>query len=420
MGLIKWIKGKFSKPVSIKPTEDILMLSNQSGKIKLGKKLVVPEGYICLFVAKEKVCDRFVAGEHKLSVEGLPSLTRTLKLNIPNKKGKYKEYFSADIYFVKLSEIINQDFCSQQGIYIKKDKEFLGTTVLVKGSYNFEITDPILLMEALLKMYGKFNGKLAQRQIDIWTGDLVDRKIQKNKPSIQQVYERDSMCFEGLVDYLNKNTQDIGLKYSSIMINETILPKNVYKKVQLQFNEQFEQETNQSAQVGLNQTQLENKTQLANSAETLPVQNEEVWIEDETQKNATSSMIEKQVSNDENQSVFDFAGEIKSLETSVEIEKNNAQASEENVDANLQENMDEQKALEEEQYLANLGKSDETIEQMQSKINYKKCSHCGAFNSKDSNTCFNCKNSFKKICGHCGTEINNGDFVCPNCKSIVI
>ncbi len=399
MGLIKWIKSKFSKPVSIKPTDEIIMYSKQSGHINLGKKLIVPEGYICLLVAKEKVADRFMAGEHTLSVENLPALTRLLKLNVPNKKGKYKETFFADIYFVKLGEKLNNNFCSQQGIYVKKDKEFLGTTAFVKGKYDFKIADPILLLEAMLKVYGKFNGSLAQRQIDIWTGELVDKKTQKNKPNVQRLYERDSSCFVDMVEFLNKNTKDIGLEYTRVVVETTILPMKVYQRANLKYDENIEpkQET-QSVPVMQNIPQEPILPE--NNAKKIDFfdKNEEFSKNEQINDNFNASQSDN--------SLIDFGSEIKSFDNAEENVKKSSQDVDD--DYHIDENYDLNT------------QNEQNIEEMQSKISYKKCKNCGAFNSKDAVSCFNCKSSFKKVCGHCGAEIDDGDFVCPKCKSVVI
>ena len=138
MGLLQKIKTLFQKPLQIKnfTGQEVVIRSKNSGKIDLNRKLIVPENFICFLVTKETVCDQFVAGEHKLSVDKLPLLTRKLKLNVPNKKGKYKESFFADIYFVNLGVINDCTFKSEQGINIKKDKQFLGLTCFVKGKYD--------------------------------------------------------------------------------------------------------------------------------------------------------------------------------------------------------------------------------------------------------------------------------------------
>lgn len=417
MGLVSFLKSKFSKPVSIKPSDDFLMLSPQSGKIDINRRLVVPEGYICLFVAREKVCDRFMPGEHKLSIENIPALTRVLKLNVPNKKGNYKHSFYADIYFVKLSPVINQKFCSQQGVYINKDKDFLNLTAFVSGEYSFEIVDPVLLIEALIKMYGVFNGKLAQRQIDIWTGELVDRKIKKNKPSVQGLFERDSTCFEGVVDYLNRETADIGLKYQSINVTQTVLPKNVYKKASLKYSEKVEKPVQDSQDSGL---QINDKvdslaSKVVTNTKEIDFQIDILPLNSTNQTNQQLESDKTQTENNARQienSAMQIENNVQKIENSATQTENATQQSEQIIVQN--QHQDQQ------QYAENLAQTHQTLEQMQNKIHYKKCPHCEAFNASDANSCFNCKQPFKKVCGHCGAEIDSGNFVCPNCKSVVI
>lgn len=575
MGLVNFLKNIFSKPlkVSLNASNDVITLVSKGAKIKIGKKLVVPKGFVCFLVAKEKVLDRYVEGTYHLTINEIPALSRELKLNIPNKKNKYKQTFKADVYFVNLKDFENQNFASEKGIYIKKDKQFLGTTVYVDGKYSYKIKDPQLFLDCLLKVYGVVNGSLAQRRLDIFTGELVDKKIQKNKPSLEELYERNTNCFLGLVDYLNSNMSDVGIEYSSAEVLNVDMPNKIYKQVELSFKEKRQSEEkfepllqgkqtntwykkepeistvnetigidnnsfkqieidNLSTEIkdGVSVAQIESSGSLNqinyNEKERLKLEKEYFdnldasnnfgfVDEDNTEQNLAEKKENNQQevnvqsnisSNQDNihKSMFDFENEIKSFgeneqiitQTMLKCEsiENNLQydneqskktieqskSSSQNVQYNVNQsnvfetnghiqsnennaNFDNNVNVENQQNYENYSnqsnfenkeshendtnaektvnyennfyvknKQDienkideipeptESLEQLQKKVSYKKCSHCGAINSKSSNICFNCKNEFKKICQNCKTEINNGDFVCPKCKSIVI
>ena len=411
MGLFQKIKSLFQKPLQIKnfTGQEVVIRSKNSGKIDLNRKLIVPENFICFLVAKETVCDKFTSGDHKLSIDNLPVLTRKLKLNVPNKKGKYKDKFFADIYFVNLAQINDCIFSSEQGIYIKKDKEFLGLTCFVKGKYQFKIADPHLFLEAILKVYGVINSGLAKRQIGIWTGELVDKKIEKNKPTVEQINERDSSCFEGLVEYLNKNTKDIGIEYTSVEITETVMPKKIYRKTKLEYSEQTET-TQKTLEPKLEQ-QSENIPNLANDNGKAPT------IMQKTQTVITDGI-----------NFFEDIKDFNSSTENINIENIGAQTFEQN--STNQANEYEQDSVSNGEYLSQAqtmqseqeggiitspfeiddfeaenqsqdNSHEETLEEMQVRIKYKQCKHCGAINSKDSKRCFNCKQEFKKICQKC-------------------
>lgn len=409
MGVFQKIKRIFVKPVEIDKNkkDDLIVHSSASGKIKIGKELAVPEGYVCLLVSKEKVLDRFTAGTYKLSVENIPAVCRTLKLTVPNKRGKYKSKFFADIYFVKLSEVENQNFSSNQGVFVKKDKNFLNATVLVKGNYSFVLSDPVLFLQSLLKVYGIVKGSIAQRQLDIWVGDLVDKKIEKNKPSLDYLNERNSACFEGIVDYLNKNMLDIGVKVARVEVTQTILPKKIYKRTKLTYQEEYHR--------------AEDDKQLVKPAPTEP---------------SYTAQPQPQLSPTPAKSSINFEQDIQTLDAN--INQLVAKPQEEGNSLNttfMQPNLPKQSNtnFSNEEYLSDVENFEvdtqpqdeipeptETLEELQSKVAYKKCKYCGAINSKQAKICFECKNSFLKTCQKCGSIIDNGDFVCPKCKSIVI
>lgn len=406
MGFFKKIKRLFVKPVEMQSGKknELVVRSSSSGRIKIGKPLSVPDDFVCLFVCKEKVLDRFTSGEYKLKIENIPAVCRALKLNVPNKRGKYKNSFFADIYYLNLTEILDKAFESQQGIYVK-DKNFLGTTVFVSGEYSFVLNDPILFLEALLKLYGILNGKLAQRQLDIWVGELVDKKIEKNKCSLDLLNERDSSCFEGLIEYLNKNLADVGVKITKIGIKQTILPKNVYRKTSLRYKEQFDNPVTQ--QVEQSQTDSENAVE--------------------------SSLVES-TNSQLNGLGFDFKVDIQQLKNDSEDLSSGPFSNTATTDklSESQEHsttsfMNPVETIQQQEYLEAVETDDyeipeppESLEQLQTKVAYKKCKNCGAINSKQSKVCFECKTPFLKVCQKCGCHIENGDFVCPKCKSIVI
>ena len=402
MGLFNIFKKLFSKPIKMDQRQEnqVVCFSRQSGKIDLNKKLVVPPNHVCFLVCKEKVCDKFIEGEHKLSINNLPLVTRTLKLNIPNKKGKYKDYFNADIYFVKLDEISFQKFESQNGVYIKKDEQFLPLTGDFTGKYSYKLIDPESFLESLLMNFGIIKGNLAQRQLDIWTGLCAEKKIEKNKPSVQSFNERESSCFNNLIEYMNQEMRDIGVEYTGVNITKTILPKRVYKKTKLSFSENIKsQNSGQNA------------------------------FDD----NLVKQDLSKELSlngGDNNQVLMPFENSLFSNDNNEEIKTNfeilaNEDIIESNID--LTDSVIQTVKNDNNSFDNGFSVTQENIikpiiedEKLQSAIKYKTCSQCGAVNPISSKSCFNCKARFKKICEKCGKEIDSGDFVCPHCKSIVI
>ena len=424
MGFFQKLKRFFTKPVEVENNKKdrVIMHSKHSGRIALDKSLVVPEGYICLLVAKEKVCDRFVAGEYKLSIDNIPVLCRTLKLNVPNKKGKYKNSFFADIYFVNLGSFTSK-FESGQGVYIKRDKKFLGLTAFLKGNFSYKVSDPQLFVDALLKVYGVIKGNIAQRQVELWTGDLVDKKVKKNKPLVEELYERDSKCFDGLVDYLNKNTRDIGIEYTQVEVTETIMPKKVYKKTKLEYteNQDFDKPYN-SKQIENNGEPVQNSNKQLNGPQPYFINGKYngEYVDD------TVSQQDERIDTDTNASGFFDDNENQQSKFGYQESDflpDTAKESFSNKESTFNFSDDIDSSLEG-SYNFNptddIPQPQENLEEMQKKIAYKKCSNCGAINPKNAVTCFECHNEFKKICQKCGAEIDNGDFVCPKCKSVVI
>ena len=211
------------------------MASNNS-QTKIGKDLVVKPDYVAVVCAKGKVADVFKEGDYRLDTNNMPLLSRMLHLTKPNKKGELPKSFWADFYFVYLKEITGQSFSSYNYI-IAKSKEYKKVRVRIEGEFDFIITNPVDFLESMFMQYGAINDKIAKSEIADFVAELCVKKIQKNKPEVESLHDRDSECFEGLIDYVNDELYDCGIKLTKIEITNTIFPKKIFKKVNLESDE---------------------------------------------------------------------------------------------------------------------------------------------------------------------------------------
>lgn len=237
MGFIDKFKNIFSKRIDTSNTSQDKVLSLVLHKsIKYGKMLEVQPGQVAVFVAKGKVADVFNEGNYRLELGYLPILSRILKLAKPNKKGKVPNKFYAELYVINLKEFKDLTFTSYDVVNVK-DKKYKNVNVKLQGEFNFEIFSPIEFLEALMTQFGLLKDSIAKTEISNWVAELAVKKVQKNKPSIEQLYTRDTVCFEGLAEYVNKEIFDCGVKVTSIEVTNTIFPKKIFQSVQLDYTE---------------------------------------------------------------------------------------------------------------------------------------------------------------------------------------
>lgn len=348
MGIFSRLKNLFKKSINLSELDKshLVALVKNNAKIKFGTPLEVVPGFVAVLSHKNKVADLFAEGKYRLDVPTMPILSRIEKLTKPNKKGDLPKAFYADIYFLNLSVFEKQKFGGANVII--KDKKFKKLKATLFGSFSYQIKSPIDFMEAMFTQFGVLRNSIAKDEISSWVAGLVARKVQKNSPEVYDLYCRDTKCFDGVLDYLNKNLSDVGIMVESVEVTEVKFPKKVYQNVTLSSTEVFEQK--QDEKIAIDNKSLNDK--LDYEEKVLPASQLQLEIEQAEQKTQDETIY--------------FDGEISS-QTS---ERSNKSLSSENL--NTESNADEQ---------------------IRQTIEYKKCNNCGALNSKESHVCFKCYKS---------------------------
>lgn len=372
MGFWYKVKKFFGHTIDINDKDEsrLVSMAKKSGKILLNTVLSVKPNFVAVFVVKDKIADIFYEGQYKLTPTSLPVTNRLINLSKVKKNGRSVTAFKGYVYYVNLSEFKNVEFFSYKPVFVKS-KTFLGANVKVGGKFDFKVFNAISFLEALFTQFAFVKSNIALEQVKIWVGNNAVKKIEKNRPTIEELYERDTKCFNGVVDFLNARFSTIGLRVSSFEITETKLPASVYKKVKLSY-----EEMKQGQKVVAPERQVDQKEQRA-----------------EDLKN--TNILDK---------------------TDYNLMQDKKELSYEHTNTN-----DNIKQYEEQKTEPiKLNETIVTPEIIKKTVTYKKCSKCGAVNPANSKVCFNCGKPFGKICPKCGTEVDPKDYVCPNCKTVLI
>lgn len=357
MRIFSWLKGLFNKDINISKVDksNLIACAKSGSKIKFGTSLDVEEGFVAVLCHKNKVGDLFTPGRYRLDVPNMPILNRLEKLTKPNKKGELPKVFSADIYYINLANFDNQYFFGSK-VRIK-DNKYKNLSATLSGKFSYQISSPIDFLEALFTQFGIVKNSIAIDELSGWVSNLVEKKVQKNAPSVYELYCRDTNCFEGLIEYINKNLNDVGVKLQNIEITEVKFPKRIYEKVKLSATEIVEQRNTIKVETQLKEntnieisenSQLTNATPQSNSIQTEQNQ-QDFLVENNNERGAPSLDTASQNNNKDG----------------IEIESQNE---------------------------VSLNGFEEPIEKT---IEYKKCLHCGALNHKDSKICFQCHADIK-------------------------
>lgn len=376
MGLISWFKGLFKKSITVNTNTNLLVvLQNSKKKLNFGAIIDVPKDFVCVLCYKDKVADMFTEGRYRLDTKEMPLLTRIEKLTKQDKKGNLKKHFYANIYFINLKEFVDQQFYSYNSVYIK-DKHYKSVNAYLSGKFSYVISSPVDFLEGMFTSFGVVRDGVAKNEISNWVADTATKIVQKKKPTVEKLYSRDTSCFENMVEGLNKELFDVGIKISSFEITDVKFPKKIYKKITLNYEELHQKE--QKVYTG-EQIDLVNPVRTA-SQKSFENQSNEVYLQ-ESQK-VQEEMQTKVLSTDSDGDSVVHTGVYQDFQ-----QKNNqdyVNVQDENNNPEL--NDAEQESLIVNQYQAPIQKT----------LEYKKCSNCGAFNSKSAEICFCCGHKFNQ------------------------
>ena len=106
-----------------------------------------------------------------------------------------------------------------------------------KGKFTVKVSNPQDLLTILLYENPSIKGDMALDKTKYWVSSMVGKKIKKNKPKLEDLFNRDSNCFEGMAEFVNKNLRDVGLELVTIEMTDILLPKKLYQKADLTFLE---------------------------------------------------------------------------------------------------------------------------------------------------------------------------------------
>ena len=415
MGLFSLFSNLFKKKISLNNFDSkcLVALKKSSKKIKFGTGLQVPEGFMAALVYKNKIADTFTEGSYRLDTNNMPLLNRMQKLSKPNKKGDLKKYFKADIYYINLKEFDNGYFDSFDA-FVVKDKIYKNVTCKLCGKFSYQVFSPVDFMEGMFMRYGILRDGVAKNEISCWVAELSTKFAQRQKPSVEQLYAKDLSIFENLQDKLNKELSDVGLKITNLEITDIKLPKKVYKKVSIPQDKM--QEPKKEVYVG-EQHDLENPVRDAQFKNFENQSNEvygEVASNYEDEMNSKTLVVDSEGNSNVETGLFASASnnnDYNNYEQNISENNYNDNYNNNeyiNVYNDMQESVNNKDIIsnqneihgnaQTEQYdeFEEMKYANKKIEPtvIQKTIEYKKCSNCGAFNSKSAETCFACGHRF--------------------------
>lgn len=169
----------------------IYSVSQWTTEVKLNTKIVVPQDWWCIFVAKDKPCDVLEAGEHIITLDKIPLVTKLLKLQKPVTKIKhgkqekvYRDAFKCFVYFVHKTAVENLAWQTDNIVLKKKNaskEEKKRFDVILSGLTNLRCTDPSAMMKFYLYEWAKVDSFKAKNRVCEYVGENVQEIVHKKR-----------------------------------------------------------------------------------------------------------------------------------------------------------------------------------------------------------------------------------------------
>lgn len=375
MGFSSWFKSLFSKTIKDKSSDgDLISLAVKNSSVKIGREIEVKPKHSAVVAVRGKVCDVFAEGRYRLEPKTMPLTARVCKLSKPNKKGELPQKFNADIYFVNLN-VLPATFVASSFV-TAKDQLIGKAKAQLCGQFEFSISNPVDFLEALQTQFGIISNSVALEEVESWVADLATRAVQKNKPTLKSLFEKNQVCFAGVQDYVNQELFDCGVKVQNLKVLEVNFPRKVTKILQAQTQQSVPEESQNNVQ---------------------KAQEEQFKRESSNVYADEANKIQSQMS--QKTYTIDSSGKSQIDAYAIPVQ-NEQQASAQtyNIDGatmSQKENRPEIATHQAEETTNHSNIEAQSDVPIQKTIRYKKCSNCGALNSADSEICFSCKAKLK-------------------------
>ena len=232
----------FKKTVSLDQNskdELVEMCVLKNNELKLNSELMVEDGYFCVIMHFDTMCDVLSSGKYKVNDVDTPRLYKFAR-TIKTKKGTINpKSVIADVYFVNMHKLQNNTFKSPYKIIsYQGDKR---VKVKIKGTFSVKVEDAKKLMASLLNDYAVLNKKVAIKEITAILSYAICDILNDKKTKLKDLQQKDPSLLVELGDKANKALAHLGVVFDDINITEVILPKNYVEPVEHSEEIKFEE-----------------------------------------------------------------------------------------------------------------------------------------------------------------------------------
>lgn len=232
MGFFQNLKKLFNKNIDCDAdmNNHIVFYLKKKKYLYLNKNIIVRDGITCIVVYKSRVCDVILPGKYKINESCIPETYSRVKIDKLNKQGKKIKKIRADLYFVNSKEFKNFQFISDEPFFLKS-KDLGRIKGFMNGVCNLRVIDPAVLIKCLIADNGKEKTEEVNKDIGLWIGNKINKKIEKNKIPVENILNNHQHIASILNAELEDAFDNIGVFVKNIKLKSMDFPQKYQKKI---------------------------------------------------------------------------------------------------------------------------------------------------------------------------------------------
>ncbi|MGQ0737296.1 MAG: SPFH domain-containing protein [Acidobacteriota bacterium] len=229
MGILDFIKGELLEIIEwTDDSRDTLSwrFPDEDKAIKNGAQLIVRESQVSQFVYLGEFGDTFGPGNHRLTTDNIPVLTR-----LQSWPFGFESPFKADVYFV-ITRLFTGNKWGTSNPVMLRDDDFGVVRVRAFGTYDFRITEPKTFLREVAGSdhnfrVDEFSDTMRSRIVSIFTDALASTKI-----PVLDAASRYSELGDALLPLINPAVSSkYGLEITSFIVENVSVPPEVEQAI---------------------------------------------------------------------------------------------------------------------------------------------------------------------------------------------
>ncbi|MDX1973299.1 MAG: SPFH domain-containing protein [Candidatus Sumerlaeia bacterium] len=190
-------------------------------EIKNGAQLIVREGQRAILVDRGRVADTFEPGQHRLTTQNIPILSR-----LQGWAYGFESPFKCEVYFVSTKRFTNQKWGTANPIMMR-DKEFGMVRVRSYGSYAIQVSDSVVFLRQLVATDPSFEVyEIAEQLRNLIVTRFSDAAASSGLPVLDMAANLDELS-KYAQKKLEEDFREMGLSLPIFLVENVSLPPEV-------------------------------------------------------------------------------------------------------------------------------------------------------------------------------------------------